>query len=268
MNAGVEIDNDLLFSIKTIKGSSFRTLIEALKDILTETNIEIDPAGIKIKSMDGTHIICVHMFLEADRFDEYYCPQKQIIGVNTINLFKLVKTMSNTESIVLYMRKSDPAKLGIEIMNGVKQMITRFSLNLMELDILPVEIPTMKIPTTITMASSDFQKIIRDMMTLGEIVDIQSTSQELVFRCKGDYAEQETIFSFGQNGLTHETADDDIIQGNFSLKYLSLFTKCTSLCSNIKIYLMNNFPIIVEYNVAGLGDIKLVLVPSHAKTYK
>jgi proliferating cell nuclear antigen len=258
--------SDYLFRIRTVKAAPFRTLIEAIKDILTEANLEFDSKGIKIMAMDGTHTVLVHLRLQADRFDEFHCPQKHILGVNMINLFKLVKTMSNNESIVLYMKKSDTTKLGIEILNGEKQMVTHFALNLIELDIKPISIPPVQFSSVFTMPSVDFQKIIRDMHTLGEIVEIQSASQELVFRCNGDYAEQETIFSFGQNGLTQQASGAEIVQGNFNLKYLVLFTKCTSLCSDITLHLKNDYPIIVEYNVAGLGEIKLALAPAPKKT--
>jgi len=259
-------NSDTLFRIRTVKAAPFRTLIEALKDILTDANIEFDSNGMKIMAMDGTHTILVHLKIQADRFDEWYCPQKHILGINMINLFKLVKTMSNNESIVLYLKKSDTAKLGIEILNGEKQMTTRFALNLIELDVRPIAIPPVQFSSIITMPSVDFQKIIRDMHTLGETVEIQSASQELVFRCKGDYAEQETIFSIGQNGLTQTKSATEIVQGNFVLKHFVLFTKCTSLCSDISLYLKNDYPIIVEYNVAGLGEIKLALAPALMKS--
>jgi len=259
-------NSDMLLRIRTVKAAPFRTLIEALKDILTDANIEFDSNGMKIMAMDGTHTILVHLRLQADRFDEWYCPQKHILGINMINLFKLVKTMSNNESIVLFLRKSDTAKLGIEILNGEKQMTTRFALNLIELDVRPIQIPPVQFSSIITMPSVDFQKIIRDMHTLGETVEIQSASQELVFRCKGDYAEQETVFSIGQNGLTQSKSATEIVQGNFVLKHFVLFTKCTSLCSDISLYLKNDYPIIVEYNVAGLGEIKLALAPALVKT--
>jgi proliferating cell nuclear antigen len=261
----MDAQSDVLFRIRTVKAAPFRTLIEAIKDILTDANLEFDSTGLKVVAMDGTHTILVHLRLRADRFDEYYCPQKHILGINMINFFKLVKTMSNNESIVLYMRKSDTTKLGIEILNGEKQMVTHFHLNLIELDVRPIDIPPVQFSSIITMPSTDFQKIIRDMHTLGEVVEIQSASQELVFRCKGDYAEQETIFSIGQNGLSQSKPGQDIVQGNFFLKHLVLFTKCTSLCSDISVYLKNDYPIIVEYNVAGLGEIKLALAPALTK---
>ena len=254
--------SDFLFRIRTVKAAPFRTLIEAIKDILTDVNLEFDSTGIKIMAMDGTHTILVHLRLQADRFDEYYCPAKHILGVNMINFFKLVKTMSNSESIVLYVKKSDTTKLGVDILNGEKQMVTHYSLNLIEVDVCPIPIPPVQFPSIITMPSTDFQKIIRDMHTLGEIVEIQSASQELVFRCKGDFADQETIFSIGQSGLMQSKVASEIVQGNFHLKFLVLFTKCTSLCSDISLYMKNDYPLIVEYNVAGLGEIKLALAPA------
>jgi len=256
--------NDLLFRIRTVKAAPFRTLIEALKDILTEANIEFDKDGMKIIGMDGTHAILVHLRLQADRFDEWYCPQKHILGVNMINLFKLVKTMSNNESIVLSLSRADTGSLGIEILNGEKQMTTRFSLKLMEIDIEDLSIPPVQFENIITMPATDFQKIIRDMHSLGETVEILSAAHELVFRCNGDYAQQETIFTIGQNGLSQKHKATEIVQGRFLLKNFILFTKCTSLCSDINLYLKNDYPIIVEYNVAGLGEIKLALAPKKA----
>ena len=50
-----------------------------------------------------------------------------------------------------------------------------------------------------------------------------------------------------------------IIQGEFSLKNLGYFIKCTNLCSQIEMYLENDLPLVVKYNVASLGTIKLCL---------
>ena len=52
-----------------------------------------------------------------------------------------------------------------------------------------------------------------------------------------------------------------IIQGEFSLKNLGYFIKCTNLCSQIEMYLENDLPLVVKYNVASLGEIKLCLAP-------
>ena len=261
----MDTNGDYLFRIRTVKAAPIRTLSEALKEILTEANIEIDANGLKIMAMDGTHTVLVHLRLQADRFDEYKCEHKHILGINMINLFKLVKTMSNNDSLIMFMEKRDTTKMGIVIQNGEKQMETTFHLNLIELDINPIEIPPVLFPAIITMPSLDFQKIVRDMSTLGETVEITSASNQLILKCRGDFAEQETIFSVGQGGMSFSKPNSAIVQGNFLLKHLVLFTKCTSLCTDISIYLKNDYPIIIEYSVAGLGEIKLALAPAPSK---
>ena len=57
------------------------------------------------------------------------------------------------------------------------------------------------------------------------------------------------------------TNPEEIIQGLFALKHLVLFSKCTNLCPSIEMYLKNDYPLIIKYLVASLGEIKLCLAP-------
>lgn len=248
--------NDYLFMIRTVKAAPFRTLIDAIKDILTEANIEVDQNGMKIMAMDGTHTILVHMRLYADRFGAFQCNRKCILGINMMNFNKMVKQIKNEESLVLFMERSNTSRLGIRILNGEKQMVTTKYLNLMELDIKPIEIPPVQFPSIITMPSMDFQNIVKDLSQLGDKVEIKSAENELIFRLEGgEFGSQETVCVMPQN-------QTEIVQGYFLLKPLSLFTKCTGMSTDIMIYLKNNYPIMIEYDVAGLGEIRLALAPS------
>ena len=248
--------NDYLFVIRTVKAAPFRTLIDAVKDILTEANIEVDQNGMKIMAMDGTHTILVHMRLYADRFGAFQCSRKCILGINMMNFNKMVKQIKNEESLVLFMERSNTSRLGIRILNGEKQMVTTKYLNLMELDIKPIEITPAEFPSVITMPSMDFQNIVKDLSQLGDKVEIKSAENELIFRLEGgEFGSQETICVMPQS-------QTEIVQGYFLLKPLSMFTKCTGMSTDIMIYLKNNYPIMIEYDVAGLGEIKLALAPS------
>jgi len=248
--------SEYVFYARTVKASPIRTLVDAVKDILTEVNLEIDAAGIKIMAMDGTHTILVHMRLYADRFDEFLCTEKSILGIDFVNFNKMVKQIKNEDSLLLFMERKNKSRLGIRIMNGEKQMVTTKYLNLMELDVKPIDIPPVQFPSVISMPSLDFQNIIKDLLQLGDKVEIKSAENELSFRLEGgEFGSQETI-------CVMPKTQKEIVQGYFLLKPLSLFTKCTAMSTDIMIYLKNNYPIIVEYSVAGLGEIKLALAPS------
>ena len=260
-------ESDLLYALelKTVQSSAFRVLIEALKEILTDANMEFDQTGIKIVAMDASHTVLVHLKLDATKFETFQCSNKLVIGVNMLNLFRLIKTMCNNDTLTLFVEKNNPNLLGIRIENGEKNTITTQRLNLMDLNEESIQIPPATFDSVITMPSSDFQKICRDMHNLSETIEIKSVGQQLFFSCKGDFASQETIMGETAQGMSFiKMNDNEIVQGIFALKHLVLFTKCTNLCNSIEMYLKNDYPLIIQYNVANLGAIKLCLAPQAA----
>ena len=181
-----------------------------------------------------------------------------------INLFKLIKTMTNNDTLTLYIDEEDSNKLGIRIENSDKNSITNYKLNLMDLNEDLFEIPATTFNFVITMPSVDFQKICRDMNSLADVIEIQSVGQQLRFSCKGDFVEQETIIGEADNGMVfvnNSTETNEIVQGLFMLKNLVMFTKCTNLSNTVDIYLKNNYPLVISYNVGSLGILKLCLAP-------
>ena len=126
-----------------------------------------------------------------------------------------------------------------------------------------IQIPPAVFDSVITMPSVDFQKICRDMHNLAENIEIKSLENQLIFSCSGQFASQETSIGETNSGLSfvQNQNPDEIVQGVFALKHLVLFSKCTNLCNNIELYLKNDYPLILKYQVASLGNIKLCLAP-------
>lgn len=256
-------DDKYLFMIRTVQSGAFRVLVEALKEILTDTNLVIDKTGIKLIATDNSQIVLIHMKLLSENFEYFYCDKKYNIGINMMNLFKLIKTMNNNDTLSLFIEKNDENRLGIKINNSDKNVQTLFKMNLLDISDDEINIPPAKFETELTLPSSDFQKLVRDMTNIGEKIEIKSVGNSLILTCEGDFACQETLLCETQNGLNFSkiTGPEKPIQGIFSLKYLSLFTKCTNLCNIIHVYIKNDYPLIIRYDVANLGNIKLCLSP-------
>ena len=262
-------NNDNVLTIKTVQIAPFRILMTALKDILLDTNILFTKEGIKIINMDKTHTILVHVFLKASNFEFYECiHDKIIIGVNMLHLFKLISTIDNDDTLTIYIEKEDyddgvTQELGLKFENGDIKQCKIQKLKLIEPDLDEIEMPDILYSSIINMPSSDFQKIIRDLACISEKLEIKSVDNELIFKCNGNYAKAEIRRTETSNSMQflQKQPNNEIIQGIFSLKNLVYFIKCTNLCNQIEIYLKNNKPLIVKYNVASLGEIKLCLAP-------
>ena len=213
--------------------------------------------------MDPSQTILVHLKLDHTSFEEYFCREKTVVGVSMLNFFKLIKTMTNNDTLTLFIERADVNKLGVRIENGDKNSITNYKLNLMDLNEEQISIPPAAFESIITLPSSDFQKICRDMSNLSDTIEIKSVGSNLIFSCSGNFASQETIIGQTSTGLAFVKNVDntDIIQGYYNLKHLVLFTKCTNLCNQIEMYMKNNFPIVIKFSVGSLGSLKLALAP-------
>ncbi len=255
--------NKNILEIRTVQSSSIRILIEALKEILTDANIEINQEGLKIMTMDPSHTVLVHLKLTACKFEKFYCKNPLNIGVSMLCLFKLLKTMNNTDELTLFIEENDNNRLGIKLENVDKNSVTNYKLNLMDLNEEKIEIPPAEFESILNIPSNELQKICRDMFHIADNLEIKSVGNQLIFSCKGDYAEQQTIIGETNSGMkfTKNENPDKVIQGVFALKHLVLFTKCTNLCNTIELYLKNDYPLIINYSVASLGNIKLCLAP-------
>jgi proliferating cell nuclear antigen len=264
----ISTENNVL-TIKTVQITPFRTLMTALKDILLETNISFQPDGIRIINMDKSHTILVHLYLAASNFEFYECKkEKIIIGVNMFHLFKLINSIDNDDTLTIYISNNDyfegiVSYLALKFENGdIKQCKTQ-KLKLIEPEQDELEVPDVKFSSIINLPSQDFQKIIRDLSCISEKLEIKSVGNELIFKCQGQFASAEIHRAEADGSMEFILKQEStkVIQGEFSLKNLGYFIKCTNLCQNIEVYLENDLPLVVKYDVASLGSIRLCLVP-------
>ena len=265
-----------ILTIQTLQIAPFRTLMCALKDILLETNIIFTKHGIKIINMDKSHTILVHLSLEAHNIELFDCKlDKIIIGVNMYHLFKLINSIDNDDTLTIYIEEADYTDgivqyLGLKFENCLIKQHKIQKLRLIEPDNDELAVPDVKFSSVLNLPSVDFQKIIRDLSCISDKIEIKSIATsdgvELIFKCTGGFAQAEIRRTESDGNMEFITKQDvsKIIQGEFSLKNLSYFIKCTNLCSQIELYLENNLPLVVKYNVATLGVIMLALasIPS------
>ena len=261
-----DTEDDCILLIKTVQIAPFRTLMTALKDIILETNITFQKDGLRIVNMDKSHTILVHLHLLSKNFEYYECKKdKIVVGVNMFHLFKLINTIDTDETLSIYIEKDDyndgiVENIVLKFENKQKEQCKIQKLKLIEPDHEELDIPDVKFSSIINLPSNDFQKIIRDLNSISDKLEIKSVKNQLIFKCRGSFASAEIIRS-ESDGMGFIQKHNKVIQGEFSLKNLNYFIKCTNLCNQIEMYMENNLPLIIKYNVASLGEIKLGLSP-------
>ena len=266
--------NTLLFEIKTVQSNAFKTLIDAVKDILIEANLHFTKNGITLNAAKKpTHEMIIIMNLMKDKFQIYDLKEEKLLGIDMVNLHKLIKTMNNDDSLTLYYDKTDPNNLGIRMENEKKNCITDYKLKLLDLNPdkefkLPSDSNKTYFQTILSVPSQIFHKIIKDMANISDSIEITSMSDILTFTGKGDFASQSSTLKQKENKkddesikISKKAENNEIIQGLYELKNLTTFTKCVGLCSSVELYLKNDYPLFIKYLVADLGYVYLILSP-------
>lgn len=235
----------------TIQAAAFKSTFEVLKDVLNDVNIYFRKEGMFIVTLDTARTSLVDIFLSADNFEEYECDTEEVIaGINISNTFKLLKTISNAD--VLQIDINCKEYMNISISSDTKKTQTKFQLKLLDINESRIEVPEVEMTTITTLPSIDFQRLCRDMSNIGNYIEIVRTGKEIKFNCEGDFANQETVIETVEESPT--------IRGLYSLKYLNIFTKATSMCASVEIIQeTGNRFLILKYNVANLGELKFYL---------
>jgi proliferating cell nuclear antigen len=257
----------MLFYLQTIKTSLFKQLIEALKDMLQDVNIICSPIdGLKIISLDVTETIVVRLKLQS-RIGDFYCKHMCNLGVNMLLFNTIIKTLNNADVLTLYVNEADHDNLMIIIENKDKQRKSEYRMRLFDVKDEIEQIPKIEFPSVLTMPSTDFQRLCKDMSEFAKLLEINNVDNVLEFIGKGQLLEQRTtiyqITNPNEEGMQFLVNSDpnEIIHGFFCLKHLILFNKCTGLNKNVKIHLKNDCPLIISYDIGEFGDLCLCLAP-------
>jgi proliferating cell nuclear antigen len=259
-----------VLTIKTIQIQPIKNIITAIKDILTDATITFTPKYMKINGTDKTNTILVHIMLYSHKFEKFDCKvDKIVIGVNSLTLFRMTNSVTADETMTFYIEEANyfdgvVSQLGVQFDNVNEAERRNNDIPLMDPDMDDFDNINFEYSTIINMPSVKFQKIVRDFCQgqISERVEIRTVGDDLMFKCRGNgTACMSVCRSESADKLNFVQKQDAsvVVQGEFSLKSLSQFCKCTPLCDNMELYLDNDMPLLVKYEMSSLGEIKMCL---------
>lgn len=242
---------------------------------------ETREGGIKIMATDEKRTLLIDVKLNASNFDTFWCKHKTIdIGINVGKLHTILKSLDKDDILTIGHDSDDKLNLQLKVLNTKKNYDSLLRLKLQDINKHAFKIPPTEFDATITIDTAEFHRVCREMSVLAHYLEIKCTKKAITFTCKGDCIERSSTYyniealkkdeddgedPRGVNIMFGKKSKTEIVQGIFKLDYLVMFTKCASLCSEIQIYMRNNYPLCIRYTVATLGRILFCLSPYNAK---
>lgn len=271
----------MLFQLCTTNIQVLKNLIDALKEIMIETNVQFSRNHVRIAKMNASgSICCIVNLTQQDLCDQdsnfYVCDYPDdkplVVGINLLHLSKILRTIAATNTeITLYADDDNKNILKIIIRNELFQLVSRYSINFIEVNEEIMTFPDIEYDNVLQIDSKYLQRQIKDINNLHfKYIDLRSFQNELIIKATGGFMTQETVIGeVEESELTKNKKAKSllkvvkvnpakIIQGTFETKDLLLCSsKFTYLSPFFTLQFRNDTPLIIEIPVEHFGVITL-----------
>ena len=145
---------------------------------------------------------------------------------------------------------------------------TEMAFQLHNLELESMDIPEMNYAAKITMSSARLSKLVKDFKALDDTIRIRAARDKAILSITGTEGEIQMNLRHNEGDIADRLSktqimavDGVMVDQQFALGYLDLFAKASSLCTFTTIGLLPEQPVMVEFPIAGFGELRYFLAP-------
>ena len=189
--------------------------------------------------MDASHVCLISAVWPSTEFAKYTAEGAVSIGLRLDNLLKLLKCCHTSDSVTLSVEDETSDKLIISFQDDTRT--AQFEMKLIDREDDQMSVPEMEYAAAITMESSEFQTVCKDLSTIGDTTTLKIDGQGMTLMSDGD---------IGCAVITYPTVDlkytSEITQ-SYALRYLNSFAKGSLVAQRVSLKLSPEMPLVVEF---------------------
>lgn len=245
--------------------STFKKIIDAIRELIVDANFDCTPNGISLQAMDSAHVSLCSLQINASGLVKYNCPSPISIGINIPTLAKILKCAGNEDQLCI---KNEPNEnvLTLIFKSATHDRISEFGLPQMNIDSEHLGIPDIDYACSVHMPAVEFQRLVRDLSVLGDACMITCNSDGIRFSVSGDMGVGNTLLTGSGSEADIRIHVQETVSLTFSLRYLNMFAKANNLSSEVHLRITPNSPIVVEYTLSEMGFLRFYLAPKFEDT--
>lgn len=236
------------------RSSTFKKIIESIRELCKEVTFNFDEeTGLTIQAMDSSHVSLISLHLK-ESLKTFTCQRPSSIGVNIEWLSKILKVCDNEGNLNMCLQRGD--EIDINFTSSEKSL--SFEMKLLDLDMEQLEIPDMKYSVDLVLPSSEFSKVVKDLLQFGDTITLTVNEGTVKFEVSGDFSRGAVTYSQGNKILIQGSTT---IECSYALKYLSYFSKACTLCDNVILRLSEGVPLEVRFEISQNDYLAYYLAP-------
>ena len=227
-----------------------KEITNVLLTIVTEAKFDFTADGLSVTAVDPAHVAMIILKVGKDGFHEYDAGEEEI-GVDLDKVRDILKLASSGDVVEI---TKETGKLTFLMGN-----LTR-SMPLIDTSAMSVpRIPNLVLPAKVVVSKSEFENGIRAAESISDNIKLKITPTEFEMYTEGD--EDVAKLSIPKDMLK-EIQCEEPVKSMYPVDYLLKLAKALDSADYLSIYLGNDYPVKIIFNVVrGKGEGTYLLAP-------
>ena len=240
-----------MFNAK-VKSEILKGIIEVTSPLVSEVKFNINSKGISLRAVDPAHVAMINLEIAGKAFEEFNADDTEL-GIDMDKLAGIMRL--STPGDIVFLNYDDKAnRLIIKIGNLVRKM------SLIDTAGMPdPKMPNLDLPAKAVIKASEISRGVRASEAVSDHLAVTVNKDNFEIFAEGD---TDTVNLKLPKDLLVELKSSGKFKSLFSIDYFSNMIKPVKSDDNVTIYLGNDNPVRVEFDIANKnGHVNYLLAP-------
>jgi proliferating cell nuclear antigen len=229
-----------------------KEVVNVVSTLVDEAKFSMNADGLTLKAVDPAHIAMVDLTLGKDAFEEFKADEVEI-GIDIDKLSQFLK-LARSDDIVDLKHDEDKRRLNIVVGDITRRMSLIDTTGMSD-----PKVPSLNLPAKLTVKVDDLMQGIRASEAVSDHIALVASPEGFEMSCEGDM-DQVNWKKAKKDLPALETPSS--VRSLFPLEYFSNMLKAVPTGDDVTMFLGNDYPVKVEFKIAGgKGDVSYLLAP-------
>ena len=235
----------------------WKNLLTAISTLIEEADFNTTEEGLKLRSMDPSHVAMVDFEWSKEAFEEYVCDKPTNIRVNITTMLKLLRRSKSEESLeISYDEESKKVYLTLR-----GKILKKFTMPTLESVEEEVPTPKLSFNARVKLMSETLKEIVEDSETVSDNISFKAKEDKLLVKASSELSNVGMELSKTDGALLELDIKEDS-DATFNLNYFGQMVKAGSATSEVAtIEFSTNMPIRLEFEMSHQGKLMYYLAP-------
>lgn len=236
-----------MFDVTVRDITTLAKAVSVISDLVGDANFSLTERGLSMEAMDSSHVCLVVLDVAREYFDKFDVPESEIFGIKLSVLKKVLECSSGKTSLS---RDDEDADSIV-----VQSEHARFSVKLLDIEHEAMNPSFGDQDANIVMDSNAFQRLVKDLVTFGDVVELKASNEGFDMTTRGDIGEA------CMHVVTKETDVRNPARGEFSIRYLISFAKAKDIAADVQLGFSDMGVLALEYSFGDDAKLSFYIAP-------